>query len=113
MHDLTVVGNLAEAALWGVLAAFAGMSAVRSDGRQRRIATVLALALLAFGVSDVIESRTGAWWRPPALLMLKGACLAVFSGVASVYRRERRRSANDDHSRRDDLDAESDTAPII
>lgn len=34
---------------------------------------------MAFGVSDIIELQTGAWWRPWWLLLLKAACLLSFA----------------------------------
>jgi hypothetical protein len=47
----------------------------------------LAVALLAFGVSDLVETRTGAWYDPPWLLAWKAACVIAIGvlGVA-VYR---------------------------
>jgi hypothetical protein len=38
---------------------------------------MLAAAFLVFSISDVIESRTGAWWRPYWLMLIKGGCLVV------------------------------------
>src|SRR5262245_23394411 len=70
------VFNGGEAVLW---LAFAVIVAVRFHGaprRVRRTARAMAMAFILFAVSDVIEMRTGAWWRPLGLLFFKAACLA-------------------------------------
>jgi catechol 2,3-dioxygenase-like lactoylglutathione lyase family enzyme len=85
MSNWTVSGNLLEAALWAVLASTLVVWAVRESGR-RRLWGGLASALLMFSVSDIIESQTGAWWRPLWLLTMKAGCLAVFLYGAREYR---------------------------
>jgi hypothetical protein len=47
----------------------------RGEGVRRRDQLILAVSLLFFGVSDLIEVHTGAWWRPWWLFMLKALCL--------------------------------------
>lgn len=79
MQDLTVTGNQIEAILWFVFSAGFVIRAVRTTRGHRRLAVILTLAFLAFGVSDLIEARTGAWWRPAWLLILKAACVGVFA----------------------------------
>ncbi len=39
---------------------------------------LLPLTFAVFGVSDVIEVQTGAWWRPWWLLVVKASCIVVF-----------------------------------
>lgn len=77
MNDLTVTGNLIEAGLWLGLALIAAGLACRASGQKRRWGWIMAAALFAFGVSDLIEAKRGAWWDPVWLLMLKATCLAV------------------------------------
>ncbi len=79
MDDLTVTGNRIEAVLWFLFGAGFLFRAFRTAGGHRRLAVVLALAFLAFGISDLVEARTGAWWRPLWLLLLKAGCIAVFA----------------------------------
>ena len=51
----------------------------------------MAIAFFFFGISDVIEARTGAWWRPLWLLVLKGACVIVLLvGFRNYYRIKKR-----------------------
>lgn len=39
---------------------------------------LLPLSFAVFGVSDLIESETGAWWRPWWLFGMKAACVLGF-----------------------------------
>lgn len=85
--------NLFEAALWFAISAvfcFRGIfrASDKSPDAQtlRREMLLLTAAFAAFGVSDVIESRTGAWWEPWWLLALKTACVLVFLRAFWRYR---------------------------
>lgn len=87
-----VTANYLEAALWIVIGiGFLLHAMIKRGGASSLVASV---AFLLFGVSDLIETRTGAWWRPWWLLALKGACLAVFLVLLARHvaaRRRRRR----------------------
>src|ERR1043166_9724123 len=61
-------GNLIEAGFWFVVTLFLLFKATRARGRLRKIFAVLTVAFFFFSLSDVVESRTGAWWTPPWLL---------------------------------------------
>jgi hypothetical protein len=87
LNRLLALGNLLEAALWMVFAVIFFTLAIRLSQRKRRLSIVLALAFAAFAVSDVIESQTGAWWRPLWLLALKGGCIVVFCYAVWKFRR--------------------------
>ena len=63
--------NLAEAGLWIV----AGLLVLILRRGELRSRLILAITLLAFGVSDIVETQTGAWWRPWWLLLWKAACV--------------------------------------
>ena len=55
------VANYVEAAVWAGMAVWCAVWGVRlRNGRMG----VLAAALVMFGLSDVVEVRTGAWYRP-------------------------------------------------
>jgi len=82
--------NLAEAGLWFVFAGVFAALTLRATGSMRRLCGLLVPAFLAFGLSDIIEAQTGAWWRPWWLLVLKGGCICVFLYGAWAYRRIRR-----------------------
>ena len=93
MNDLSYIGNLAESVLWFIFAIVFCVMALRSDSRRRRLSLTLAFAFLAFGVSDLIEAQTGAWWRPPWLFILKAGCVGVFAYGVREYRRIRNTEA--------------------
>ncbi len=75
--SLFEVGNYCEAGLWAAIAVCFLCFALRRPGAVRGRLFLVALTFLAFGASDVVEVRTGAWWRPWWLLAWKAACLAV------------------------------------
>ena len=91
MDDLTRTGNLIEAGLWLGFTVIFAFKAWCAHGPPRLIFVRLAVAFLVFSVSDIIESRTGAWWRPPWLLIIKAACVAVFYFSLREYRRWKKR----------------------
>jgi hypothetical protein len=69
------VGNYVEAGVWGVIALVFTGYALRGRGMVRTRCWQAAVAFLAFGLSDVVEVQTGAWWKPWWLLVWKGACI--------------------------------------
>lgn len=84
------IANYVEAALWIVIGlVFAGFAARRSN-RPRVLCLIASATFLLFGVSDIIEVRTGAWWRPWPLLALKATCICVMLVLLWAYFRERK-----------------------
>jgi hypothetical protein len=75
--------NLIEAVLWVGFSVCCVFAAGKVKDRRRQILWMLAVAFLAFGVSDVVESQTGSWWEPLWLLGWKLSCVAklLFGGV--------------------------------
>jgi hypothetical protein len=53
--------------------------------------TTASALLFAFAISDVVELRTGVWWRPWWLAVWKAACLAGLA-VCFLHWRLRRQS---------------------
>jgi hypothetical protein len=39
---------------------------------------IVALAFFIFAISDLVEVRTGAWWKPWWLFLMKAICVCVF-----------------------------------
>jgi len=81
--------NLYEAILWFVIAAALLSAAVFDKSKKRYKINLIVSAVLFFffGVSDLIEMQTGAWWRPIGLLILKGACIIGFALCFIKYRK--------------------------
>jgi hypothetical protein len=68
------VFNFLEAIFWiGVSLGFVG-TALRIASPRARILLLAGVVLLFFGVSDLVEAQSGAWWRPWWLLVWKGVC---------------------------------------
>jgi hypothetical protein len=79
--------NYGEAVLWFVLGVVVLIAARRQSAAVRRNAWIAFVAFLAFGVSDLIEVRTGAWWTPWWLFVLKAACVLVLAGCLFRHRK--------------------------
>lgn len=76
--------NYGEAGLWFVIAL---VLAVRLC-MARPWRWLLPCAFAVFGVSDLIEVQTGAWWDPWWLLVMKAACVLVFLLAWRAHRRQ-------------------------
>lgn len=79
MDNFHAIANYVEAGVWIVVAALLAANAVGSAGRVLRNLALLSVAFAVFGISDIIEARSGAWWRPLALLIMKSTCLLVIA----------------------------------
>jgi hypothetical protein len=89
IDPMFVLSNRVEAALWGGIALAMAVVAVRrratwGDG------IVAAVAFALFGLSDIVETTTGAWWRPWWLLAWKAACVATLLVLLVRHARRRR-----------------------
>jgi len=99
--DIPALFNLFEAALWGTISAVLVFKWIRSKPGARPFHWNLAVAFALFGVSDLIEVQTGAWWRPWWLFVLKAGCALVFLRAFLIYRRGLRKLQR--HSSDEDL----------
>jgi len=60
---------------------------VRWTRSQRWLAAV---TFVLFGISDLAETQTGAWWQPWWLLVWKAACIALILLLVVVAIRRKR-----------------------
>ncbi len=75
-----VTFNYIEACLWFTITVVL-LVAVLTNAKVApyKIITYYAAAcFFMFGVSDLIEVQTGAWWKPVSLLLLNSACIIGF-----------------------------------
>ena len=89
-EDFAAKFNLCEGSLWLVIAAIITWRLL-SRTRAAKMYWVLPPTFVVFGVSDFIESRTGAFWDPWWLLVIKTACVLVFALVGIRHRQDRLR----------------------
>lgn len=87
IEPLFAYANYAEACLWTAL----GIAAIVK--RNSTAGVMLGGALLTFGVSDVIEANTGAWYEPWWLLVMKAVCVLFILVSGRIVLRKRRENA--------------------
>lgn len=91
--DLERDGNLIEAGVWFLLAIILFIHAIRSARRLWPTLFILVVTLAIFGASDLVESRTGAWWKPWWLFVWKAVCVVVlFIGFVRYFRLTKKRT---------------------
>jgi len=88
--DASTLFNSVEAGWWFLMAVLVLAAGRRFRGTTFRLRLVLALFFALFGLSDVIEVQTGAWWRPLGLLILKGVCVAGLLACSAIVFRNRK-----------------------
>ena len=83
--------NVFEVFWWTGCGIVVLVQTLRAGRVHRGRGYVLAATFVLFGLSDVVELQTGAWWRPWWLLAWKAACIAVLVSVAIRWRSGRTR----------------------
>jgi hypothetical protein len=83
-EDLNRLYNYFEVMLWGGIGLAFLITGIRRQA-GRRSSFLASGAFILFGISDLVEVHTGAWWTPWWLLMWKGACLAILAALACCY----------------------------
>ena len=84
MTALTLFNGL-EAVLWITIGGVVWWNS-RLIARYRILGTVSAVWFVLFGISDIIEIFTGAWYQPLSLLLFKAVCLVALVGCGVTYR---------------------------
>ena len=90
------LANFAEAMLWLAIGTGFLIARYRQPVAKMKC-TFAAVAFAAFGISDLIEIHTGAWWKPWPLLALKAICVAVFLVLLAWHYRGRREPHQSTH----------------
>lgn len=83
--DALAIFNGLEAVFWFIVSGVVWWKS-RGAGRFRQLGGWAAFWFVLFGISDVIEVFTGAWWRPLSLLVLKGVCVVALVTCGGLYR---------------------------
>lgn len=92
MHDdsFFITSNFIEAALWACIGVGFLIHGSRAVGRKRRTSLLAGVTLLLFGASDIVETTTGAWWRPWWLFVWKAICVLVLLALLAGHLRRRK-----------------------
>ncbi len=77
--DLERTCNYIEAGFWSSFGVVATLGLWRQARRLTPFSLIAGSVLILFGLSDLVEARTGAWWRPWWLLLWKAVCLTPTS----------------------------------
>jgi peptidoglycan/LPS O-acetylase OafA/YrhL len=80
--------NLIEAAFWIVLGIGFALAAIFRPNRFQNRKWLAAIVLVLFGVSDIVETHAGAWWRPWWLLGWKAVCVCALLTILLSHRRQ-------------------------
>lgn len=86
--ELDQILNLAEAVLWFAIALILLLRARRTVA-CRMLLRVSSATFFVFGLSDLVEIFTRAWYQPLALLLLKTFCVMTLIGCLVAYLRAR------------------------
>ena len=81
--------NACEIPWWIGCGVFVFAKSLRAKPRHRRRGLLAAGTLVLFGLSDIVELQTGAWWHPWWLLAWKAACIAILVTCAVIHLRGR------------------------
>ena len=76
--------NFFEGILCTLIGILFAWRAVRQN-EYRGLQIGASVSFLLFGISDFIEMRTGAWYSPWSLFVLKAACVLSFLILLRVY----------------------------
>lgn len=76
--NFAAIFNYVEAVLWFVIALTVFLKSRAATHELRTLAVIVSVSFALFGVSDLVEASTGAWWRPLWLLGLKAFCVLSF-----------------------------------
>ena len=106
MFDIEVTGNWIEAVVWEVVAVVLCVQRFRIQPELKRVYAILAGGFFFFGISDMIEAQTGAWWEPWWLFVLKGSCVLVLLYAFREYFLIRQRIKEQDLTRRQETGEE-------
>ncbi len=96
---LHALGNKIECVIWAIIALGFLVRTFSLQDYRRNLAYICAISFFLFGLSDLAEVTTGAWYKPWWLLVWKAACVIVFTACFYFYlkcKKEIKNSQNPD-----------------
>jgi hypothetical protein len=93
--DIESVFNAWEAFTWCAIGVVCvGYSLWKPVAYRMKLLFFAGITFLVFGLSDVYEVHTGAWWDPVGLLIVKAACILAFITLYLLYRKDLKTKAS-------------------
>jgi hypothetical protein len=89
LEEIYVKGNYIEAVTWFCFAIGFALTAFKVSGEKRIHRWIATLTFFLFGLSDIVEVQTGAWWRPWWLFCWKASCVLSMVILFGWYWRDR------------------------
>jgi hypothetical protein len=85
--DAVTLYNIIEFFLWLGFAVVFFIPALRRDEKHRLFCALGGLGFVAASLSELVEVRTGAWWRPWWLLLWKASFFPYIAFMVVWYTR--------------------------
>lgn len=83
--DALAIFNSFEAIFWIAIGIVVFRKSWQSH-RRHRLGVTAAVWFVLFGISDIFEVFSGAWWRPWPLLAYKAICVTALVTCGILYR---------------------------
>lgn len=78
-------GNYVEAIIWFIFALSFLIVAQQNSGKIRKQRYLVSINFALFGISDIVEVQTGAWWQPWWLFLWKSGCVFIMVWLLFIY----------------------------
>ncbi|MGB7440769.1 MAG: hypothetical protein WA919_06845 [Coleofasciculaceae cyanobacterium] len=85
LEAIYIRGNYLEAVIWIIFAVGFAVAGFSQPGLIRRQRVLAAVTFLLFGLSDIVEVQTGAWWHPWWLFLWKSSCVISMVVLLGIY----------------------------
>jgi hypothetical protein len=95
LTDPEVIGNYIEGVFWMTVGIVLGIAGRKKHVAYKKLSLFACAVFITFGISDLVEAQTGAWWRPLWLLGWKGLCIIGLIWSYWKYRQIRARLATE------------------
>jgi uncharacterized membrane protein len=82
---LHALGNKIECVLWVIIAFVFLIRSLALNDFRKILCGLCFTAFFMFGISDLVEVQTGAWYKPWWLLAWKIACVATMLACLLYY----------------------------
>jgi hypothetical protein len=78
-------GNYIEAIIWFIFALGFLIVAWQNSNKISKQRFFASINFFLFGISDIVEVQTGAWWHPWWLLLWKSGCVFIMLWLLFIH----------------------------